>query len=125
MTNPLAILPQVEQLPLIQGKNPDSVQEVWVAQSLYKYHEPFVFQYAMLGGTDMRGGLVIDFLLTRFNVPLEVYGEYWHEDELPGRDIIRVAKMRDMFGMEPLILWGSEAKTEQDVLNWVRRNAIQ
>lgn len=112
-------------LPEIQGKKPDSVQEVWVAKALYKYQEPFIFQYAALGGTDMRGGLIIDFLLIRFGIPLEVYGDYWHEDELPGRDVIRITKMKEMFGMEPLILWGSEAETESDVTNWVRRNAIR
>jgi len=112
------------ELPEIQGKKPDSKEEVWVAQALYKYHEPFIFQYAALGGTDMRGGLIIDFLLTRFEIPLEVYGDYWHEDELPGRDIIRITKMKEMFNVEPLILWGSEAGSENDVLQWVRRNAI-
>lgn len=111
-----------QKLPEIQGKKPDSKEEVWVAQALYKYDEPFVFQYAVLGGIDMRGGLIIDFLLTRFMTPLEVYGDYWHEDEISGDEILRLAKLKEIFGTEPLVILGSKAETPQMVERWVRRN---
>lgn len=109
-------------LPLIQGKMPDSQQEVWVAQALYKYDEPFVFQYAVLGGVDMRGGFIIDFLLTRFGIPLEVYGDYWHKDELSGDERQRLDALRDAFGVIPLVILGSETQTYQEADRWVRRN---
>ena len=52
-----------QELPLIQGHRPDSIQEVWVAEALDKYKIKFWFQYEISGGLRLRGGLIVDFYL--------------------------------------------------------------
>lgn len=111
-----------EPLDPIQGKVPDSKEEVWVAKSLYKYGVAFIFQYSISGGRSTRGGFIIDFVLTKFNVPLEVYGNYWHENELPGRDVVRMKAIEMFFGVKPLILWAGDVSSQEDVDNWIRKN---
>lgn len=113
----------MDDLPEIQGKKPDSELEVWVAEALYKFGEPFVFQYAIKGGATMRGGYIIDFLLTRFNIPLEVFGDYWHEDELSDEEVQRLVELEQMFG-DMLKIWESEAQTREMTEAWVRRNVL-
>ena len=112
-----------QQLPEIQGKRPDSKEEVWIAQALYKYKIQFIFQYAVI--PHIRRGFIVDFLLVQTNTPLEVYGNYWHENELPGGDIIRLNSIKEYFGVEPLVVWGNELKTAQDADSWVRRNVAR
>ena len=110
-------------LPLIQGKKPDSEWEVWVAQALYKFDEPFIFQY-YLGTGSTRGDLIIDFLLLRFETPMEVYGEYHHEDELPGGDVFRLVDMRDEFGVDPIVLWDDDCKDYSTVEKFIKREVL-
>ena len=111
-------------LPQIQGKTPDSKEEVWIAEALYQFQIPFVFQYSILGGSNVRTGMIIDFLITKppTQTPLEFFGDHWHENELPGGDLIRLKAMEDYFGVVPLIIWGKDAPTKQAVSQWVRKN---
>ena len=111
-----------EHLELIQGKKPDSKEEVWAAHGLYKFRIPFIFQYAVAGGLRIRRGMVIDFLVTHpVLIPFEVYSDYWHEDELPGGDLIRLKAIEEYFATKPLILWGKDAPNEAAVHRWIGR----
>jgi hypothetical protein len=109
-------------LPLIQGHKPDSIQELWISQALDHYKVKYIYQYEVSGGLRLRGGLIIDFVLTVRNIPLEYYGDYWHESEMSGEDLLRLKAIESYFNMKPLILWEHEADTRQEVFNWIERN---
>ena len=115
-----------EEIGLIQGQKPDSKEEWWVSQALYRYQVPFKFQYELFGGTSRRGGLIVDFIVWNPKAtPLLVHGNYWHRNELQGGDktaLIAIAAYFKM-GVENIpILWGSDAQSKDDVFAWVRAN---
>ena len=92
-------------LPEIQGKRPDSKEEVWVAQALEKLKIPFIFQFELLESR-LRGGILIDFLvLFPFAIPIEIMGEYWHTGEMGSDDKLRQAIIEQMIGHEVVNLW--------------------
>jgi hypothetical protein len=114
--------PTEEEIGLINGVMPDSKEEYWVAQALWKYEIPFMYQYQIMGGYYVRGGQVVDFLV--FNpdaTPLEVNGNYWHEDEMDGGDRIALVALQAYFHKDPIVLWGEDAQTKDDVFAFVRR----
>ena len=118
--------PEEEPLGLIQGQMPDSKEEYWVAQALYKYDVRFEFQWEIFSGRDRQGGLIVDFVVwnPRFT-PLLVHGNYWHKEELTGGDktaLIAIASYFNIAVESILILWGSDAQSEEDVDAWVRAN---
>ena len=116
-----------EQIGLVQGQTPDSIQEYWVSQALYRYDVPFRFQWEIFGGVTRRGGLIVDFVVwnPRFT-PLLVHGEYWHKGELTGGDKTALIAIADYFkiGIENIpILWvKKDGQTKEDVFAFVRRN---
>lgn len=118
--------PPPEELGLIQGMMPDSKEEWWVAQALWKYKVPFQFQFQLFGGRSRRGGLIVDFVVWNPMItPLLVHGNYWHKGELSGGDktaLIAIAGYFNM-GVENIpVLWGSDAQSKEDVFAWVRAN---
>jgi len=116
-----------EKLPEIQGKTPDSKEEVWIAHVLYEEGISFVFQFSIGGGSDQRLGRIVDFLLFPSQpneIPMEFYGDYWHKDELTGDDNTRLRQIAGYFGVEPLILWGSDAGSPQEIRQWVRAEVM-
>lgn len=116
-----------EQLPEIQGKIPDSKEEVWVANALYELGIPFVFQWSIAGGMHVRMGRIIDFLLypqQPNEQPLEVYGNYWHENELPGGDLIRVKQIEQHFGKELLIMWADDIVDQTTAKRWLKQEVL-
>ena len=118
------IYPAVEQeeLGLIQGQEPDSKEEYWVAKALWRYEVPFMYQYQIFGGRTRRGGLIVDFLVWNpMATPLLVHGDYWHKDEMDGGDKTRLIAIEQYFGKSPIILWGSDAQSEEDVMAFVRK----
>ena len=82
-------IPQVDVLQeedapmgLINGRAPKSTYEWNMARALWFYGwEDFLYQLALKGGYDIRGGLVLDFLVPTVPLwtPLPVDGGYWHE----------------------------------------------
>ncbi len=115
-----------EQIGLIQGQTPDSKEEWWVSQALYRYQVPFQFQWQIFGGRSRRGGLIVDFVVwnPRFT-PLLVHGEYWHKGELQGGDKIALIAIASYFNISVeniLVLWGADAQSKEDVFAWVRAN---
>ena len=119
----LFLPPEEEPLGLIQGKTPDSKEEYWVAQALYKYEVEFDYQWEIFGGTSRRGGLVVDFVVWNpMQTPLEVNGNYWHRGEMEGGDKYDLIAIEDYFKREAIVLWGEDMQTEEDVDNFVRQN---
>jgi len=118
-----------EPLGLVQGMMPDSKEEWWTAQALWKYNVPFQFQFQIFGGISRCGGLIVDFLVWNpMATPFLVHGDYWHRNELKGGDKTALIAIAGYFnvGVENIpILWGSEAETKEDVFAFVRKNVAR
>lgn len=118
-------VPQKEELGVIQGKLAGSKHEWWTAQALWRYDIQFMYQFEIFGGRDVRGGLILDFLVWNpMATPLPVHGEYWHREELSGGDQTALIAIADYFNMavdDIPILWASDSQTEEDVFAFVRR----
>jgi hypothetical protein len=118
--------PEEEQIGLVQGRMPDSKEEWWAAQALWKYEVPFMFQFEIFSGKTRRGGLVVDFVVWNpMFTPFLVHGDYWHRRELRGGDKRNLIAIADYFkvGIENIpILWESDAQTKEDVFAFVRTN---
>ena len=113
-----------KELPLVQGHKPDSIQEFWLSEALDRYKIKYIFQYEIAGGLRLRGGLIIDFHLELREEALEYYGDYWHEDEMSGEDLLRLKAIEDYYGKKPWILWEHEAKEREEVFAWVKGNLL-
>lgn len=74
-------LPNEEALPqVIKGVTAGSTEEARLAVALDTLHMPYQYHVRLWGGTQRRGGLVMDFVvLTKpLPTPVEVQGSYWH-----------------------------------------------
>lgn len=114
-----------EELLIVQGQ-PASKPEYNVAVALGRLNIPFLFQYDVFGGRRLRGGYVIDFIIENpFEEVLEVFGEYWHPDELTDKDRLKLAYLTNLFGgKEPYIIWGSEADTVEMAVETLRAKVL-
>ena len=96
--------------------------EANVALALEHEKLPFLFQYYYMGGRDVLGGYVLDFMvITPRWVPLEVFGEYWHTGQMASGDRLKIAILAQEFGREPVIIWGNESDTYELALAAVRK----
>jgi len=90
--------PEPEEAPigLVQGKIPQSKEEWRVANALWKLGIPFQFQVDFAGGSQVRGGQVIDFLVMTVPLPTPLYvqGTYFHPLERRGEDEYKQRKLR-------------------------------
>lgn len=96
---------ELEEMGLIQGKVPDSVQEWRVAQALEALHRRYYYQVPLEGGNRLRGGLIIDFVVDMppRMVAIPVHGGYWHGGQLTTEDRWEEAVMTDAgFDVKPL-----------------------
>lgn len=94
-----------------------STNEYNVAWALQKLELQFEFQVEFAGGRRIRGGQVLDFLVYNpFGVPLQVYGEYWHEGQLAADDQYKLNQLRISFGRDVEIIWGVDSNTPEDAL---------
>lgn len=108
------------ELPLIQGKQPDSKEEVWVAAALERLKLKYIYQFELVSAS-VRGGIVIDFLvLTPFVVPVEVLGEYWHTGEMGSDDRMRQAIIEQQIGNKVVNLWTVDLPDPETTYSKVR-----
>jgi len=113
---------QVEEVGLIEGKQPGSLEEWRVAKALWKYKLHFDYQFAIYGGRLRKGGQLIDFVVwAPFPIPTYVNGEYWHEGQLALDDKLKVAEAERYFGHPAIILWGRDLQTQPDADSAVAR----
>lgn len=115
-----------QELPRIQGHKPDSIQEVWLAEALDRYKIKYYFQFEISGGLRLRGGLIVDFHLILREEALEYYGDYWHEEDMSGEDLLRLKALEDYYGDRNSvhILWEHEAQTREEIFVWVKNNIL-
>lgn len=95
---------------LIQGKTPGSLGEWRVSLALDSLGYEYYFQYSIMGGHDVRGGQVIDFLVLTDPMPTPLFynGDYWHTGQKGMDDAYKIFQVKKyMKGqiLEPVIIW--------------------
>ena len=95
-----------------------SLNEYNVALALQNMELQFMFQVQMFGGKSLRGGQVLDFLVwDPFPIPLQVFGNYYHTAQLGANDNYNLALLRNHYGVDVEIIWGTESETPEDALS--------
>jgi hypothetical protein len=111
--------------PLVQGKEPDSWQEVYFANALDKYKIPYIFQYVILQKVWLRGAIAIDFVLyLPFLQPVEIFGRYWHEGSMGVGDKLKLDLERRYFGRETIVIWSDEIETQEMANQYVKSHFL-
>lgn len=120
--------PKIE-IGMINGRTPDSSYEWNIAQALWKYDWKFYYQLEVLGGKDVRGGQVLDFLVfTRpFYTALSVIGGYWHrnsqKEQLKDAQLVQgLRAMGYSVGTEVLHAFDENASTADDAAAFIYKN---
>jgi hypothetical protein len=115
-----------EPIGLIQGMEPDSKEEWWIARALDRLKLSYQYQYPVLGG-NVRGGYKIDFVV--HTVPLwtmiEPVGNHWHTGELGADDKNRQADvesiMQDVARTPMTNLWIPDLLDSETVFQRIAR----
>lgn len=107
----------VDDVGLIQGKSASDI-EYRVAISLDKFKWEYTFQAGLMGGRQLRGGTVVDFLVktTPLETPLYIMGEYYHGGVQAERDKLTMALLSSAYhGMyaNPEVLLGQDLQTQE------------
>jgi hypothetical protein len=120
--NPQIMKPPAEEIGLIQGATPDSINEWFVYLALERLRAAYIYQYAIGGGTSLRGGQVIDFLVFSATGPIPVFvqGAYWHTYRQDPEQVLKIAEARRVFRNEPVLLEEEETNTREEAYRAVR-----
>jgi len=96
-----------------------------VALALEHEEVEFLFQYWYRGGRAVLGGYVLDFLaFAPMELPVEVFGEYWHRGQMAAGDRLKLNILTQMFNREPVIIWGNESDTYDLALAAIRKKVV-
>jgi hypothetical protein len=112
---------------VINGIPVRSEYEWNVALALWRLKHEFYYQFEFKGGSRVRGGQILDFLVLStvpLPTPILVHGRYWHRGQLGSEDAIKLAilEAETRASMNPvLIMWGNDCMTEQDAFDKLRR----
>ena len=110
----------------VQGKSA-SAEEARVAIALDKLKHDYIFQFQVFNITGVKGSFVLDFLVLTtvpFSTPLEVFGEFFHSANITRKDQLRLQQIEFELGPNingTVIVWGSEAQTQEDTDEVMRR----
>jgi len=103
-----------EEIGLIQGQEPDSKNEYYIAQALEKFKLEYMYQFVVRGGGGRRGTITLDFLVFNpFGIPVQVYGEYWHSGERSAEDRLQEVYIQQYFGREVVAIMGTESDSRE------------
>jgi hypothetical protein len=113
----------------VQNKMPDSRQEYYVALALYKLKIDFEFQKIIGGGTSVRGGQKLDFLVHTkpFPTPVFIQGGYWHnrttelEDNLKQQQVQRIYKGQVM---PNVLITAEDIETPEDAYRIMKKELL-
>lgn len=111
-------------LGLIQGRQPQSINEWNVYLALVRLHFEFTYQYPIDGGHALRGGQVLDFVLWSAPRPIALYiqGAYWHKGLMTTEDQLKQARVQKM-GFEVVDLEEAETETPELAYAAIRKKA--
>ena len=111
-----------EIIGIVQGTMPDSLNEWYVALALDKLGIEYIFQYQLFGGTSVRGGQVVDFVVFNPNAtPVFIQGEYWHDRKSETEDMLKQAAAEQYFKTKPILLAGEDTDEKDKAFATVRR----
>lgn len=113
-----------DDLPLIQGLKPDSLNEVFVANALTKLGLDYQYKY-WVGIPGTRGSMEIDFLVYTVPkiTPLRVHGRYWHTGRFELNDRLQESELASMTRNQwndPVIIWDDETETLEQAVAKLR-----
>lgn len=109
---------ETEEIGEIYGQTPDSKEEWWIAVALWKYGHTFEYQVRFFGGYALRGGQVLDFLVTSTPTPTPLIPmeEYWHPGLLNSEDSFKMIQLQaELGGVIPVIWFGKDMPTREAV----------
>ena len=114
---------ETEEPGIINGQKARSILEWRVAKALWTLKRTFFYQYPIFGGTQVRGGYVVDFLIDAApaSIPLEVQGEHWHTGSFSSGELMRQAVIEDYLGTKLLYVWENELGSDEDALQAVKK----
>ena len=83
---------------MINGMQAGSSYEWNIARALWRLGWTFEYQVSLFGGRNVRGGVVLDFLVSTRPAPtaISVKGEYWHRNT--DQDKIEEVRIRKTLG---------------------------
>jgi len=113
-----------EEVPgLIIGMKARSMLEWRVAKALWKLGRRFRYQHSLFGGTHVRGGYVIDFLIENApkSIPLEVQGDRWHTGNFSSDERTREARIESYLGTEIVYVWENQLQSDEDAFTAVKQ----
>jgi len=112
-----------EKVGLIQGQKPRSLEEWFTARALWALKLFFIYQYQLFGGTRLRGGIVIDFLVKVAPkwIPLEVQSARWHTGKFGSNERFRIARIERELGTKVRFVWEDQLTNLGDAISAVRR----
>lgn len=117
------------EMGLIHGRKPESSYEWNIAVALEQYGWKFYYQLQVRGGSEVRGGQILDFLvMTRpFYTALAVDAGYWHRnsqaEQLKDSQMIRgLRAMNYLVNNEVLHAIDENAATPDDAASFVYKN---
>lgn len=106
--------PPEEVIGLVQGSIPDSKNEWFVALALDKLGIDYYYQVPIYGGTNIRGGQVVDFVVLRPKaIPVFVQGAYWHRLATESEDIMKQQAAETYYRTKPILLDEDETSTKE------------
>ena len=105
--------------------NFDSVQESFIYRSLQKYKLQFMYKFSIYGGSLVRGGIIVDFVVWRpLLTPFEHFGGYWHSGQLGVDDRLKLIAEEQYFGQPPIVSYDSDIFDQQSSDNFVRLHVL-
>ena len=109
----------------VHGIKVDSINEKFIALALDKAGFSYAYQYYVGGGTNVRGGQIVDFLVYTAPKPTPTFvsGDYWHSGKYSAETALKEAdlnaRMRGSWA-EAVIIYEHECETEEDAAKAVR-----
>jgi len=104
-------------------RNQSATRPEWVlAQAFDKLKIAYRFQVAPFGFTGRRGQFIVDFVVyDPFEIPVEVYGTYWHTGQFSNEDRFREAVLFNHYKREVVPFWEPELVDIESAIAAVRK----
>lgn len=93
--------PAEPDIGIIQGQIPDSRNEWFVALALEKLKRDYIYQYSLGGGSRLRGGVIVDFIVYGAPATTALFvgaGGYYHSKSREESDILAHSLAAHYFG---------------------------
>lgn len=115
-------------IPIIQGKQVDSLNEFYVGLALERLGVPYLYRVSYWGGRSLPGGVELDFLawpgMGALQTGIQVYGRYWHSGQKTAKDRIKEIIISQFLGKDVVILWDDETDTLEKSISALRRRVV-